>query len=196
MQVVRRSSFTTTPWKNGGGITHEAIRMPPGGGPFRWRVSVAEIHESGPFSDFAGYDRKMLLLKGSGIRLTFDGTQQTYLREVGDLVEFDGALPTQCELLDGPCVDLNLMVAKSLTNAAVWTDRVSEPRKLDSRGHDAVLMFVVSGRMQAGRAHVEPTLFEAWDLAVIRPDEDESLQLAPVDASAAPLVFFAALKDN
>jgi environmental stress-induced protein Ves len=69
--IIRRSSFTALPWRNGGGITHEAIRVPPTGDAFLWRVSVAQIDSSGPFSDFAGYDRKMVLLRGRGIALEF-----------------------------------------------------------------------------------------------------------------------------
>src|SRR6266568_2999843 len=108
LQIIRKSSFTATPWKNGGGITHEAIRVPASGDAYRWRVSVAHIDASGPFSEFAAYNRKMVLLRGAGIELRFaDGTHKA-LRKVGELAEFDGALAAHCELLNGPCVDLNL----------------------------------------------------------------------------------------
>src|ERR1700683_2412718 len=117
IKVIRRSSFKTTPWKNGGGIPHEAIRVPPTGDAFLWRVSVAQIDASGPFSDFAGYDRKMVLLRGRGIALEFGDGQRCALRNPADSVDFDGAMPARCELLDGPCMDLNLMVAKSLRTA-------------------------------------------------------------------------------
>ena len=113
LQIIRKASFKATPWKNGGGITHEAIRVPAGGDTFRWRVSVAHIDASGPFSEFAEYNRKMVLLQGAGIELRFGDGISRKLRQVGELVEFDGALSTYCELLDGPCVDLNLMVSKS-----------------------------------------------------------------------------------
>ena len=73
MHIVRHSSFVAVPWKNGGGVTHEAIRVPPGGEPFHWRVSVAQIDVSGPFSDFAAYNRFMVLLKGAGVVLKFSG---------------------------------------------------------------------------------------------------------------------------
>ena len=46
IKIIRRSSFTALPWKNGGGITHEAIRVPPTGDAFLWRVSVAQIFQS------------------------------------------------------------------------------------------------------------------------------------------------------
>src|SRR5277367_1206489 len=97
VRIIRQSEFTATPWKNGGGITHEAIRVPADGDPFRWRVSVAHIDASGPFSEFAEYNRKMVLLQGAGIDLRFgDGTHKA-LRKVGELVEFDGALAAHCE---------------------------------------------------------------------------------------------------
>jgi hypothetical protein len=49
LQIIRKSSFTAMPWKNGGGITHEAIPVPASSDPFRWRVSVAHVDASGPF---------------------------------------------------------------------------------------------------------------------------------------------------
>jgi environmental stress-induced protein Ves len=196
MQVIRRSSFNATPWKNGGGVTHEAIRVPAGGASFRWRVSVADIAVSGPFSDFAGYQRTMILLRGAGIRLTFEDTHQTYLREIGDLVEFDGALPTRCELLDGPCTDLNLMVSTSLPAARVWTERLAQSGKLDSPRPGTLLAFVISSMMAVVCAGRESIVLNPWDIAVLGPDDDESIELAPVEAATPPLVFFAALKDN
>src|SRR5271168_4229337 len=106
MRIIRQSEFKATPWKNGGGITHEAIRVPASGDPFRWRVSVAHIEKSGPFSEFAAYNRTMVLLGGSGAALKFATGDQHLLRAVGDVVEFDGAIETRCELTNGPCVDL------------------------------------------------------------------------------------------
>ena len=115
MQIIRQSDFKTTPWKNGDGITHEAIRVPANGDSFRWRLSVAQIERSGPFSDFAGYNRTMVLRKGNGAALKFARGATRLLREVGDMAQFDGALLLiQCELENGPCVDSNLMAAKAL----------------------------------------------------------------------------------
>src|SRR5271167_4155392 len=101
MKVVRHASLVATPWKNGGGITREALRVPSDRDPFGWRLSFAQLDRSGPFSDFSGYSRHMVLLRGAGVRLDFaDGTQAT-LREAGDLAQFDGAVATHGELLDG-----------------------------------------------------------------------------------------------
>ena len=102
MQIIRQSEFRSTPWKNGGGITREAIRVPASGDPFRWRVSVAHIDQSGPFSDFAAYNRIMVLLRGGGVALRFSSGGERLLRNVGDVVEFDGALATRANCSAGP----------------------------------------------------------------------------------------------
>lgn len=205
MQITRKSSFTTTPWKNGGGITHEALRV-PANGPFRWRLSVAEIGESGPFSDFAGYDRQMALLRGDGVCLTFSSGQKTYLREPGDLVHFDGALSTECELLGGPCVDLNLMVSQSLKEVKVWVERLAEPVALDPARTGTTLIFVIEGAVSisnsvgaarpggsavAGSASV----LEPWDLATV-PAREACALSPPEGEGATPLVFYATLEES
>ena len=87
--------------------------MPAQGDVFLWRVSVAQIDASGPFSDFAAYNRTMVLLKGDGVKLQFGNGQQRILRRAGELAQFDGGVAAHCELLGGSCVDLNLMVAKT-----------------------------------------------------------------------------------
>jgi uncharacterized protein len=196
MEVIRKSSFTATPWKNGGGITHEAIRVPAIGKAFRWRVSVAQIENSGPFSDFADYNRKMVLLRGCGVRLTFDGGQQTYLREAGDMAEFDGALATQCDLLDGPCADLNLMVSKSITGVTAWVERLREPRVLHSLSHGTTIVLGISGALSVDAGGGKPALLEPWDLAVVPAGDSAAVGSAALDHSEVPLVFFATLDDN
>jgi uncharacterized protein len=196
MQIIRKSSFTATPWKNGGGITHEAIRVPTNGKAFRWRVSVAQIEASGPFSEFADYNRKMVLLRGSGVRLTFDGGQQTYLREVGDLAEFDGAFATDCDLLGGACADLNLMVSKSLQGVRAWVERLREPRTLSAPHHGTTLIFGISGALSVDSEGRSPTPLDPWDLAVMSPGEGGTVSPAALDRSTVPLVFFATLEDN
>jgi uncharacterized protein len=192
MQIIRKSSFTAVPWKNGGGITHEALRVPASGSAFRWRVSVAQIDESGPFSNFAGYHRRMVLLRGFGVRLTFDGAGQRELRAVGDLAEFDGAAATQCELLNGPCTDLNLMVSDSLAGFNVRVECLREARSLQST-QETLLVFPVTGSLSLEYQNGEATTLNEWDLAVLTAGDAAVLG---ADGTAPPLVFFAALDDN
>ena len=62
VQAFSRAALPATPWKNGGGTTQEIAGWPAGAGldAFGWRVSIACIAASGPFSVFAGIDRSIM----------------------------------------------------------------------------------------------------------------------------------------
>jgi uncharacterized protein len=194
LQIIRKSAFISVPWKNGGGITHEAMRMPETGDTFRWRVSIAHIDSSGPFSDFSGYQRIMVLLRGTGVSLRLNAGESRELRSVGQLVEFDGAGQTYCELLDGPCVDLNLMVAASMPVKA----RVA---RLDAgiavaAAHDqATVVFGLDDPLLLESDAGESTTLEPWDLAVIRGSGARLNRVASGNIPTVGSVFIATLDE-
>ncbi|MEP6884599.1 MAG: HutD family protein [Gammaproteobacteria bacterium] len=166
LKIIRWASFMASPWKNGGGITHEAIRVPANGEVFRWRVSVAHIDTSGPFSQFAAHERKMVLLKGTGIELRFaDGVRKS-LRQVGELMEFDGANAAHCELLNGPCVDLNLMILKS-GRAVVRVERVVESLAVNASPNETTLVFPIDRAIRLEVTLGQAITLEPWDLAIL-----------------------------
>jgi hypothetical protein len=209
MRIIRQSSFVSVPWKNGGGVTHEAIRVPPGGDSFQWRVSVAEIDASGPFSDFAAYHRFMVLLKGAGVILKFSsrattassngpvpGTRQ--LRRIGDMATFDGALAAHCDLVDGPCVDLNLMVSKMLTDVQARVEVLRERRSWIPSSGESMLVFPVDAgvELECGGA---AELLEPWDLALLSGPEDGAVRISARgrgDEAAVAKIFLATLKST
>jgi environmental stress-induced protein Ves len=195
LQIIRKASFTPRPWKNGGGITHEVIRVPSDGDAFAWRVSVAQIESSGPFSDFADYNRKMVLLKGAGALLKFSDGRQRALRRVGDLAEFDGALATHCKLLDGPCVDLNLMVAKS-QEVSVSVERLpaAHGSLLASASlTQSTLIFAVDETLALQIGSGETLHLEPWDLAIMSNGTGQVTRLQEPSSAAAGAVFLATI---
>jgi uncharacterized protein len=196
MQIIRKSAFTVTPWKNGGGVTHEAMRVPAGGDPFLWRVSIARIDKSGPFSDFAAYNRTMVLLQGDGLELRCSNGERYSLRHVGELAEFDGAVPTQCELKNGACVDLNLITAKSLHGVHARVHRLQEPLPLTAaaRGRSTLIVSIDAPVvLRAGGG--DAAMLEPWDLAVLSDPSGNADSLAARHPSAATLVFLATVPD-
>ena len=210
MRIVRQSSFVAVPWKNGGGVTHEALRVPPGGESFHWRVSVAQIDAAGPFSDFAAYDRFMVLLKGAGVVLKFSGGPGTVaastparraseLLRVGDMAQFDGGLATHCDLVDGPCVDLNLMVSKTLPEVRARVEALREAFSSSLGDGESMLVFPIDAALEvssgAGRCVLEP-----WDLALLSGPEDRTVSLSspgpgcgPGEKAEAIQIFLASL---
>jgi uncharacterized protein len=191
LNIVRQSTYSAAPWKNGGGITHEAMRVPAGGDSFLWRVSLAHIESSGPFSDFAGYSRSMVLLRGLGLTLKFGTGEQRVLRKIGDSVEFDGATPTRCDLLQGPCVDLNFMVSKSL-RADARVVRLEESLTVHAARESALIFSVEAPLLLDGDAG-EPVRLEPWDLAMFSQGTVRLSRIEPEPSTAPSAVFFATI---
>jgi environmental stress-induced protein Ves len=194
LQIIRKSSFNCVPWKNGGGITHEAMRVPETGDSFRWRVSIAHIDSSGPFSDFSGYQRIMVLLRGTGVSLHFNAGDSRELRSVGQLVEFDGAGQTYCELLDGPCVDLNLMVAASMSVQA-RVARLDAGIAVAATHDQATVVFGVDDPLLLESNDGENATLEPWDLAVIRGGGARLNRVASGNIPTVGSVFIATLDE-
>jgi environmental stress-induced protein Ves len=194
MRIIRQSAFKSVPWKNGGGVTHEALRVPESGDTFRFRVSIARIDASGAFSDFTGYRRTMVLLRGAGLTLRFaDGESRALLR-AGDLVDFDGAMPVTCELSEGPCVDLNLMVSSGVGAARARVERLTGPLVLPPEAGGSTLIVPIDAAVDVLTAR-ESLRLEPWDLAVLgaAAPADAGCKVAP--ASGAALAFVAAVPD-
>ncbi len=190
LEIIRKSSFSATPWKNGGGTTHEAIRVPPAGDAFLWRVSVAHIDASGPFSDFTGYRRYMVLLRGSGLTLTFGNGDSRALRRIGEWLEFDGAAHAHCDLLAGPCVDLNFMVSKQV-QAEARVLRLDE--SLTLQAPPTALIFAIETPLSLAFEYGGSARLEPWDLAVISQGLVRLSGIEPAKFSAPSAVFFATI---
>jgi uncharacterized protein len=109
-QHLPRGRYRPMPWRNGSGVTLEIAREPATGGEFLWRLSLASVATSAAFSNYAGYQRCVTLIAGAGFRLTIGDQAPVVLDEVGASAFFPGDAPTDCELTDGACSDLSLMV--------------------------------------------------------------------------------------
>ena len=116
---IAARDYKRMPWKNGGGMTTEIMAEPKADGGHTWRLSIAEVNQSGPFSDFSGYDRTIMLIEGAGFVLDFAGHPQKRLDRPYDPFPFDGAWKTDCTLIDGPVRDFNLMAARDAGPASL-----------------------------------------------------------------------------
>ena len=113
--VVKLEEVTSTPWRNGGGVTRE-LAAGPSADDWTWRMSVAEVGQSGPFSKFEGVDRWFAVLDGAGVQLDVAGKSYALTSSEPPFF-FDGATPVDCRLLDGKTVDFNLMVRRGSASA-------------------------------------------------------------------------------
>ncbi|RRI01318.1 HutD family protein [Mesorhizobium tamadayense] len=114
MRILRAAGYRVMPWKNGGGTTTEIAVSPHGAGldDFDWRISMARVETSGPFSGFAGIDRTLSVLEGEGIVLDIAGRPPTRLTAASAPLSFPGDVPTGATLIGGPITDLNVMTRR------------------------------------------------------------------------------------
>ena len=140
------------PWKNGGGVTREIVCVPAGAGldEFDWRVSIATIAASGPFSAFPGIDRVITLLQGGGVHLrSRDGAIDHRLDTPLAPFAFPGEAVIDAQLLAGECRDLNVMTRRGRCRAQVLVQRVAGEL---ASSHAGVLL-AVGGRWHAASEH-------------------------------------------
>jgi environmental stress-induced protein Ves len=151
------------PWRNGAGSTTELLVEPPLASlqtGFQWRLSMAGLATSGPFSAFPGYDRTLLLLEGRGVALDHGAHGRALLAQPLDACAFPGEWPTQGVLVDGPCRDFNVMSARASVRHEVHVLRPGPDGTSLPEG-PVVVVFCVSGRL--GLAALGETL-EAGEL--------------------------------
>ena len=118
--IVDLADVAATPWRNAGGVTRE-LAVWPAQVEWAWRMSVAEVGASGPFSRFDGITRWFAVLQGAGVELTVrtptDGAEADAINHrltANDApLCFDGGASTDCQLINGPTQDFNLMVQGS-----------------------------------------------------------------------------------
>lgn len=141
VKVLRAKDYPRMPWKNGGGSTEEITRDAGTGlDGFGWRLSIADIGESGGFSTFAGYERIITVLQGDGMSLSVDGRITRPLLPL-DPFAFSGESHVSCTLLGGPIRDFNLIYAPQRYRARLqWLD--GEQRFFSEAG--TVLVFSVA----------------------------------------------------
>jgi len=151
--VISAADVTPQTWKNGGGQTRELLAWPHLA-DWAVRVSVADIEADGPFSSFEGVQRWFAVLSGKGVRL-----YDFELHVGSELMSFDGALAPDCELVDGPTRDFNLMHRRGKGQLQVLaTDAGAAPR-----GHLLALFTSEGGVLKhGGRAMALAPQSLAW----------------------------------
>ena len=132
-------------WKNDGGETLE-IAADAEATPPAWRISVATIERSGPFSDFSGYDRTIVSLDGGAVRLTIDGIDVVLAR--CEPLAFTGESKVHATLDGAPARDLNVMTQRA--SYAHDVEIVATPSVFLTDEDELVFAYVMRGEATVG----------------------------------------------
>lgn len=181
LTLLPQSGFSVMPWKNGGGTTIEIAVSPHGAGldDFDWRVSMARVEGSGPFSRFADIDRCLCVLGGAGIVLKPLERGSVTLTQDSPPYVFPADLALDADVPDGPITDLNVMVRRG--RARSFVSRMHGTQSLTVSGMADVTLMLLSTDT---RAVCGATVMSAQSGDVLRLDgRDVSCTLEAQDAS-------------
>lgn len=173
------------PWANGRGVTAEICAVPHAGDDWAWRLSIADVADDGPFSVLPGVDRAIAVVQGVGMGLSIAGRSEQRVEFGSAALSFAGDALTTCRLLDGPVLDLNLMVRRAFGAGALLIERVpagdsfAQANLIGSYRHVAAVV-VVQGRVHGGSLSLTP-----FDTLLVDRDEQLPELVAEVDSIIA-----------
>jgi|SoiMethySBSTD1v2_1073268.scaffolds.fasta_scaffold00642_14 uncharacterized protein len=153
-RVLRTSDYQRMPWKNGGGTTTEIWKQVSPAGEVLWRLSIADVASDGPFSEFPGIDRWIMVIEGKGMELAVEGQGVHRLDRPFEPFAFPGDAKTDCRLIAGAIRDFNLMVARSFGSGALRVLHLA-PNASQMFAENIVALHVLRGRieLEAGVIH-------------------------------------------
>ncbi len=119
MRIIRSSEHKIIPWRNGQGMTREVARSTgPQEDSFDWRISIATVDRSGPFSVFPDIERTIAVLSGDGFMLHV-GDEAVPLSQQSPPYTFAGELKAEAVVSAGPSTDLNIMTRRNVFTHAM-----------------------------------------------------------------------------
>ncbi len=133
MKIYNACDFKEMPWKNGGGVTTELFCKVDQNNQLLFRISMAKVSSNGPFSLFPHINRALLLLSGNGFKLTGQKTHTTLTLNSPTLY-FSGEEAVTCELIEGECLDFNVMIHSQMGKALVSKGPFSAEEANDFNG--------------------------------------------------------------
>lgn len=189
-RLIQYASLRPTPWKNGGGVTTELAMSPPGAGlgDFDWRVSLASIAEDGPFSQFPGVDRTLVMVAGDGVLLEV-GDERVVLSPSEPLVEFAGEDPVHATVSGQSTLDFNVLTRRGSYRHRIERFEVCGSVPLPRRS-GTTLVFLADGESLSLSSACERLALVRYDLLVLEGKQDWTLE------SAQATVFVVALIAN
>ena len=151
-RLLSSADYKLMPWKNGHGATTELAIFPAHADlktvPFDWRISMADVVEDGAFSAFPGYDRSLIVARGEGMELSFDGAAAPVtVAGTGKAAAFSGDWRTHGRLLGGPVRDFNVMSARARVHHECEVISGGPVQFVWERGPETLFCFCIAGHL-------------------------------------------------
>jgi environmental stress-induced protein Ves len=188
-QLIQYASLRPAPWKNGAGSSTEIAVSPPGAGydQFDWRISLATIAHSGPFSAFPGVDRSLALVDGDGVLLDF-GAERVVLSPSEPLIEFPGEAAVHATIHAGTTTDFNVMTRRGRCRHRLERTLV-RGREVLKRRAGTTLLFLADGESVTLSSPRERIALVRYDAVVLDDEQAWTLEAAQATVFVIDIVY-------
>lgn len=161
-----------SPWKNGKGVTSEIAISPPDANiaDFDWRVSIADIRDGGPFSNFPDTDRVLAVLEGT-IVLEIAGEAAVTLVAGSDFIAFPGDISCRADIPDGAAKDLNVMTRRGRFSSHMMVMKADGPIPIPATACTIILIALSDLTVQIGKKTIALKSLDALQLDEPVPEE-------------------------
>lgn len=142
MNILRSANYRRMAWKNGVGETTEIAIAPAGAtlDNFEWRISMAHVGASGPFSIFPAIDRTLAVIEGDGIVLHPAGRGEIRLDTGSVPYAFPADLAVGATLIGGAIDDLNVMTRRGRYRHLLSRLHLGAPVVLPRQGETTIVL--------------------------------------------------------
>jgi environmental stress-induced protein Ves len=180
--------YQKKPWQNGGGNTEELLAFPTAQ-DYLWRMSVASIEKSGPFSIFKNYQRILVPLSGSIILKHSNGKQAPLKKRIP--YSFSGDLATDCTLESKDARDFNLIYKADLMAAEIFTHTIEKTTSLKISGTQDFIYCIEGELLITSPASINETVKVAAHglCELAHSGNTERINLRPTGKSPTTAIF-------
>ena len=190
VEVLGHQAYPLHPWRNGRGVLRHIAE---GDG---WQLRLADIDESGPFSDFSGHVRLFALVEGAVVLEMPDGGRIA-CDPASEVAVFDGGAAPHCRLVSGPAKAFNLIVEPDKVAASLGRQSLGRTHaEAVGDGGEFLAIHVQSGQVEcrwrssdgsAPQAGGRPVIASAKD--TLMPLSEAGVWLRAADADAAVVLI-------
>lgn len=171
VEVVRFAELQPTAWKNGLGMTTQLAIHPIDAdqNTFEWRVSIATLTGTAPFSIFPGIERCLAMLEGEVTLLR--AASSVTLSSTSPPLTFSGEEPVTGRVESGAAIDLNLMYRPLRWRATLRRVALREGETIRVR-EATMLTAIAPARIEVAGRRISLERFDliqatTWDLELV-----------------------------
>ncbi len=192
-RLLKADQRAVVPWKNGGGTTTELSQGSAiaSGQDWSWRISIADVEKSGPFSIFAGIDRITCVVDGDGMDLRHEDGSVVAL-EPSQPVAYDGGASVLGELRNTPIRNFNVMVDRRFFRSAMSIVQGPDTVTVQTAYGKTMFIHMLHGQCSVTPADRPSDTLNTLESLVVEDHGEVRVQLEPT--ARAAIVHLEALR--